>query len=460
MTGYIGKSVLRGEDERLLKGKGTFTDDIQPADAVFAAFVRSPHAHARINAIDITHAKDAPGVLLVLTGVEWEAAGLGDLPCIAPVDSSDGERFREARRPVFTRDKVCHVGDTVAAVVAHTREAAAEAAELIDVDYEPLEAVVHPGSALEPNAPLVHESFGTNLSNWVEVGDKAATDAVFGDAHHVTEFVHWHNRVSANPMEPRAYVAHYDEGKDSYTLWAAGQNPHLLQRMFAQSVLDIPIHKLRVVCPDVGGGFGIKYFAYPEQAVLLRAAKLTGQAVRWTATRSESLVTDVHGRDQYSSAAMAFDENGHILAMRCESTQTYGAYSNTFAPVILMHVMPDTLVGMYKVPVGYLRINGVFTHTTPVDAYRGTKQGAAYLHECLMDKAARELGIDPVEIRLRNYLRSEDYPHTHVFGKTYDSASPARQHETLANLIDYQHLREEQKEPRATGCVSGSALPR
>ena len=178
MTGYIGKSVLRGEDERLLKGKGTFTDDIQPADAVFAAFVRSPHAHARINAIDITHAKDAPGVLLVLTGVEWEAAGLGDLPCIAPVDSSDGERFREARRPVFTRDKVCHVGDTVAAVVAHTREAAAEAAELIDVDYEPLEAVVHPGSALEPNAPLVHESFGTNLSNWVEVGDKAATDAV------------------------------------------------------------------------------------------------------------------------------------------------------------------------------------------------------------------------------------------------------------------------------------------
>ena len=445
MSTYIGKSVLRGEDDRLLKGKGTFTDDIQPADGVFAAFVRSPHAHGRIVGIDVSAATNAPGVLRVLTATDWAAAGLGQLPCIAPVNCSDGKPMQVAPRPVFAGDKVCHVGDNVAAVIAETREKAMDAAELIDVDYEPLEAVAHPGRACDPGAPLVHDAFGTNLSNWIEVGDKAGTDSAFKHAHHITELVHWHNRVSANPIEPRAYVAHYDEAHDRYTLWATGQNPHLLQRMFAVSVLRVPTYKVRVVCPDVGGGFGVKYFGYPEQAVLLWSAKLTGRAVRWTATRSECLVTDTHGRDQFTAGALAFDEHGHILAIRCESTQSYGAYSSTFAPVILMHVMPETLVGMYKVPVGYVRINGVFTHTPPVDAYRGTKQAAAYLHERLMDRAAREMAIDPAELRLRNYLKHEDYPHTHVFAKTYDSANPSLQHETLATLVDYQRLREEQR---------------
>ena len=458
MNGYIGKSVLRGEDDRLLKGKGTFTDDIRSADAVFAAFARSPHAHARIVSIDTTQAKEMLGVLCVLTAADWSAAGLGALPCIAPVDSSDGEPIRVAPRPVFAAGKVCHVGDNVAAVIAETRDGAVDAAELIEVDYEPLDAIVHPGKACDEKAPLVHDEFGSNRANWIEVGDKAATDAVFKNAHHVTEIVHWHNRVSANPIEPRAYIAQYDEAREHYTLWATGQNPHLLQRMFAGSVLGIPMHKVRVVCPDVGGGFGIKYFGYPEQAVLLWASKLVGRPVRWTATRSESLVTDTHGRDQYTTAAMAFDQDGKILAMRCDSTQTYGAYTSTFAPVILMYVMPDTLVGMYKVPVGYVRITGVFTHTPPIDAFRGTKQAAAYVHERLMDQAARELDIDPEEIRLRNYLHTDDYPHTHVFQKTYDSANPSLQHVTLASLVDYQGLRVEQKIAREDGLRLGLGL--
>ena len=458
MSDYIGKSILRGEDERFLKGKGTFTDDIQPADAVFAAFVRSPHAHARILAIDVAAAKHARGVLRVLTATDWAAAGLGSLPCIAPVDSSDGEPIRVASRPVFASGKVCHVGDNVAAVIAESREAALDAAELIDIDYEPLQAVIHPGKACDQDAPLVHDEFATNLANWIEVGDKARTDAIFAEAYHVTEFVHWHNRVSANPIEPRAYIAHYDEARDRYTLWATGQNPHLLQRMFAVSVLGVPTYKVRVVCPDVGGGFGIKYFGYPEQAVLLWASKLVGRTVRWTATRSECLVTDTHGRDQFTVGAMAFDEQGHILAMRCESTQSYGAYTSTFAPVILMYVMPGTLVGMYKVPAGYVRINGVFTHAPPVDAYRGTKQAAGYLHERLMDRAAREMGIDAAELRLRNYLKREDYPHTHVFEKTYDSANPSLQHETLATLVDYRLLRDEQHKTRVDGQRMGIGM--
>lgn len=450
MSSYIGQSILRGEDLRFLKGKGRFTDDIQPANGVFAAFLRSPHAHARIISVDTTAAKNTPGVLCVLSAADWVAAGLGDLPCIAPVDSSDGQAMKVAPRPVFAKDKVCHVGDNVAAVIAETREIAAAGAELIDVVYEPLHAVVHPAQSLEPDAPLVHERFGTNLVNWLEVGDKASTDAVFASAYHVTELVHRHNRVSANPLEPRAYVAQYDEAYDRYTLWATGQNPHLLQRMLADAVLGVPAYKVRVVCPDVGGGFGIKYYGYPEQAVLLRAAKLVGRPVRWTATRSESLVTDTHGRDHVTTGAMAFDENGKILAIRCESIQTYGAYVSTFAPLILMHAMPGTLVGMYKIPVGYVRIHGVFSHTPPIDAYRGTKQAAAYLHERLVDQAGREMGIDPVDLRLRNYLHHKDYPHTHVFKKTYDSANPALQHETLGSLVDYRHLREEQRSwPRA-----------
>ena len=448
---YIGKPLLRGEDPRLLRGQGRFTDDIDIPDMAYAAFVRSPHAHANIINIDCQTVAAQAGVLKVLTAQDWRNAKLGPLPCISDISSSDNTPMRGVERPVFAAGRVCHVGDCVAAVIADSREIALAAAESLEVDYAPLASVVEPTAAITDDAPLVHAAFETNLAHFVEYGDREATAQAFARAAHVTEVSFRHQRVTASPIEPRAYIASHASDNDHYTLWAAGQNPHFLQRLLATYVLHIPLPRLRVICPDVGGGFGSKFYGYPEQAALLHAAKLVGRPVRWTATRSEAMMTDTHARHHDCHAALALDNNGRILAIRCESTNTYGAYQSTFSPVILMHTMSETLSGMYQIPVGYLRINGVYTHTTPVDAYRGVKQASTYICEQLIDTAARELGVDPMDIRLRNYLKPTDYPHTHMFNLTYDSGNPPLQHETLTGLVDYRCLRAEQAKPRKDG---------
>ena len=452
---YIGKSMRRGEDPRFLTGLGQFTDDLRFPDAAYVAFVRSPHAHAKVLSIETQAASSRDGVLGVLTAKDWRDDGLGVLPCIMEFPSSDGSPMRTALRPVLAAEAVHHVGDTVAAVIACSAEGAAEAAEEIFVDYEPLTAVSSARASLSPEAPLAHCGFDSNLVHCLETGNHAETEKAFKRAHHITRITFEHPRVTANPIEPRAYVAQFDAAQNRYTLWASGQNPHFLRRLLANHALRVPISQLRVICPDVGGGFGTKFYCYPEQAVLLWASRRFHRPMRWTATRSDSLLTDTHARDHSIQAALALDEQGKILAIQCDVVASYGAYQSTYAPIIVMQSLSGTLPGMYAIPAGCTTTSGVFTNATPVDAYRGTKQLAALVHEFLIDKAAREMAIDPVQIRLLNYLRKQDYPHTHALGTTYDSADPARQHETLKGLVDYTALRQEQGCGRDDGLLLG-----
>ena len=420
--------------------------------------MRSPHAHARILGISTEAAAAMPGVLAVLTAADWVADGLGELPCIAPVDFSDGRPMNEALRPALAADQVRHVGDTVAVVIAETRNQAMDAAEAVEVAYEPLPAVTDAALALAADSPVLHGHFGTNLCQSVEFGDAAATRAAFDRAHHVTRFDFRHGRVAGCAIEPRAYLGLYDPARDHYTLWAACQNPHFLRNLIATDALRIPISKLRVVAPDVGGGFGPKYFCYPELPIVLWGAKRVGRPVRWTATRAESLLTDTHARDIVTSAEMAFDEAGRALAMRCRSTASYGAYMSTFAPTILTTTCVHMTTGPYRIEAAEVHIDGVYTNTTPIDAYRGVKQAPAYVHEILIENGAREIGIDPAEMRRRNYIRTEDYPYTNAMNTTYDSGDPPRQHATLENLTDYQALRAERDAPRADGLRLGIGM--
>ena len=452
---HIGKPLRRDEDFKFLRGRGRYTDDIQTAGAVRAAFVRSPHAHARILGISTEAAAAMPGVLAVLTAADWAADGLGELACIAPVDFSDGRPMNEALRPAFAGDKVRHVGDTVAAVIAETRHQAMDAAEAIEVEYEPLPAVTDAALALAPDSPVLHERFGANICQSTEYGDASATAAAFDRAHHLTRFDFRHGRAAGCAIEPRAYLGLYDPARDHYTLWAACQNPHFLRNLIATDALRIPISKLRVVAPDVGGGFGPKYFCYPELPIVLWASRRVGRPVRWTATRAESLITDTHGRDIVTSSEMAFDANGRALAIRCHSYAAYGAYVSTFAPTILVAICAFMATGPYRIPAAHVTVDGVYTNTTPVDAYRGVKQAPAYIHEMLIEKGARELGIDPAEMRLRNYVQPGDYPYANAMDTTYDSGDLPRQHDTMAGLVDYEALRAEALTPRADGLRLG-----
>jgi carbon-monoxide dehydrogenase large subunit len=455
---HIGKPLLRDEDFKYLRGRGRFTDEIPAAGAVRAAFVRSPHAHARIAHVSTEAAAAMPGVLAVLTAADWAADGLGELTCIAPVDFTDGRPMQEALRPALAADKVCHVGDTVVAVIAETRYQAMDAAEAVEVGYEPLPAVTDAALALAPDSPVLHERLGANLCQSVDYGDAAATDAAFARAHHVTRFDFRHGRAAGCAIEPRAYLGQYDPAENRYTLWAACQNPHFLRNLIAKDVLHIPIGKLRVVAPDVGGGFGPKYFCYPELPIVLWAARRVGRPVRWSASRAESMITDTHARDIVTTSEMAFDEAGRVLAMRCHSFASYGAYVSTFAPTILVSICAHMATGPYRIPAAHVTLDGVYTNTTPVDAYRGVKQAPAFVHEMLIEKAARELGMDPAELRLRNYIQHEDYPYTNAMDSTYDSGDMARQHATMAGLIDYDALRAEARAPRADGLRLGIGI--
>ena len=452
---YIGQPIRRDEDYRFLRGRGRFTEDLVFPGAAHAAFVRSPHANARIVHIDTEAAAAMPGVLRVITGEDWRAAGFSDLPCISSLPSSDGSAMLEARRPVLATGAVRHVGDTVAAVIARTETQARDAAELVDVEYEPGPAVTHPLTACDPTAPLVHEHFGTNVAHTVEYGDRAATDAAFARAAHITEIEYHHQRVAVVPIENRAYIGAYDNADHRYTLSGTGQNPHLLRRMYARDVLGIPEHRLRVINPDVGGGFGTKYFGYSEAAVVLAAAKLVGRPVRWVSTRSEALLTDTQARDVHIKAALALDANARMLAIRCESTGSYGAYQSTFAPVIIMTTVAETTTGLYRIPAAHVVARGVFTHATPIDAFRGTKQVPAQVHEQLVAKAGLELGIDAAELRLRNYLDPSDYPYATPVGRLYDSGFPALQHDTLSDVVDYAALRAHCDARRERGALVG-----
>ena len=413
----IGKSILRKEDVRFLTGAGQYTDDVDVHDATHAYFLRSPHAHARIAGIDATRAKSMPGVVAVFTGEDL--VGVNGLPCGWLITGTDGKPMNEPPHPVLAKGKVRHVGDPVAMVIAQTRHQAKDAAEAIAVDYEVLPAAVNAVDALESGAPQVHdEAPGNRCYTWA-IGDKAAVDAAFAGAAHVTKLDLVNNRLVANAIEPRAAVASYNRADDSYTLYVASQNPHVERLLMTAFVLGLPEHKVRVIAPDVGGGFGSKIYLYAEETAMVWASKRVRRPIRWAAERSEAFISDAHGRDHATHAELALDAQGKFLAMRVHTTANLGAYLSTFALCIPTILYATLLAGQYTTPAIFCEVTAVFTNTVPVDAYRGAgRPEATYVVERLVHQAAVETGIAQDEIRRRNFIRS--FPYQTPVALSYD----------------------------------------
>ena len=415
-AGFIGQSVERKEDYRFLTGAGQYTDDITLPHQSYGYFLRSPHAHARLRSIDISAAKSAPGVLGVFTGKDM--ASVGGLPCGWQINNIDGTPMKEPKHAVLAEDKVCYVGDQVALVVAETLAQARDAANLIEVDYEVLPAVADTATAAKAGT-AVHDIAPDNVCYTWAIGDKAATDAAFAKAAHVTQLSLVNNRLIPNAIEPRAANAAYTRADESYTLYVSNQNPHVERLLMTAFVLGLPEHKVRVVAPDVGGGFGSKIFLYAEETALVWASKRVGRPIKWTAERSESFLTDAHGRDHVTSAELALDKDGKFLALRVYTTANMGAYLSTFASCVPTILYATLLAGQYTTPAIYCEVQAVFTNTAPVDAYRGAgRPEATYVVERIVETAAREMKIDPTDLRRRNFIHA--FPYASPVGLTYD----------------------------------------
>ena len=407
---FMGESVKRREDYRFLTGVGQYTDDLSLPHQTHAYFLRSPHAHARIKSVKTDRAMKAPGVVAIFTGADIVASKMGGLPCGWLITDVNGQPMKEPPHPVLAHDKVRYVGDHVAMVVAETWAQARDAAELIDVDYEVLPAVVAAGAARKKGAAVVHDIAPDNTCYVWALGDKAATDAAFAKAAHVTTLEFINNRLVPNAIEPRAVNAQYSRADDSYTLYVASQNPHVERLLMTAFVLGLPEHKVRVVAPDVGGGFGSKIYLYAEDVACTWAAKQVNRPIKWTAERTESFQSDAHGRDHVSKAELAMDKDGRFLALRVSTTANLGAYLSTFSSCIPTILYATLLAGQYATPSIYCEVTAVFTNTAPVDAYRGAgRPEATYLVERVVEQAAREMKIDPAEIRRRNFIKSFPY---------------------------------------------------
>ncbi|HXI66394.1 MAG TPA: xanthine dehydrogenase family protein molybdopterin-binding subunit, partial [Steroidobacteraceae bacterium] len=443
----VGASVKRKEDYRFLTGNGQYTDDIVLPQQSYGYFLRSPHAHARIKSIDKTEALASPGVIAVLTGEDMAADKVGGLPCGWLIHSIDGTPMKEPPHPVIAQGKVRHVGDQVALVVAETLQQARDAAEKIDVDYEELPAVVSAAQAASAST-LVHDDVPANTCYTWGHGDKAATDAAFAKAAHVTTLEIVNNRLIPNAIEPRAVNASYARQDDSYTVYVANQNPHVERLLMGAFVLGLPESRLRIIAPDVGGGFGSKIFLYPEDVALTWASKKVGRPIKWTAERSESFLTDAHGRDHVTKAELAMDADGKFLAMRVHTTANMGAYLSTFASSVPTILYATLLAGQYTTPAIYAEVKAVFTNTAPVDAYRGAgRPEATYVVERLVEAAAHEMKMDPAEIRRKNFIRQ--FPYATPVGLTYDTGDYepclARAQE-LADVKGFPARRDEAKQ--------------
>jgi aerobic carbon-monoxide dehydrogenase large subunit len=456
---YVGQPLRRREDVRFLTGRGNYVDDIDVAGAIHIVFLRSPHAHARILRVDTAAARAMPGVLRVVTAVDWAAEGLGKLVCVHPMPFSDGRPMNEALRPTFAADRVRHVGDIVAAVVAENRYIALDAIDAIEVDYDALPAIADTALALDEEAPILHEEFGTNLVNENRRGDPVATKAAFDAAAHVTELELISNRVAGNPLEPRAYVADWQQQGDRGTLWATTQVPHMLRRWICKYALKIPEHKLRVIAPDVGGGFGAKVNFTVEVSTVVWMSRALGRPVKWTATRSETLQSDTQARDHVSKARMAFDRTGKIIGMQVDTIACLGAYLSNFAPSIPGNSYPQTITGLYTTPALDFRVRCVYTNTVPIDAYRGSgRPEATLVNERLIENGAREMGIDPVEIRRRNLIPRGSFPYRTLAGRVYDSGDPPALLDKLVAISNYPALRQEQVALRRQGVLMGIGI--
>ena len=449
----IGASVRRTEDFRFLTGRGNYTDDINRPGQAYAFIVRSPHAHAKIKGITKDDAEKAPGVVAVLTGKDMEADGVGGLPCgFAP----DAKPMKEPPYPALAGDTLRFVGDRVAVVVAETLEQAKDAAEKLNVDYEELDCVISPADAAEPGAPQLHADAPNNVCFEWEIGDKEATEEAFAKAHQVAKIDLVNNRLIPNAIEPRAAIGEYNAGTESYTLTTTSQNPHVTRLLMGAFVLHIPEHKLRVVSPDVGGGFGSKIPHYPEEAIVTWAAKKVGRPVKWTAERSESFLSDSHGRDHVTHGELALDENGKFLGLRVTTTASMGAYLSTFGPLIPTYLYGTLLAGQYSTPAIHCHVTAVFTNTTPTDALRGAgRPEATFLVERLVDCAAREAGIDRVELRRRNLISPDAFPYQTPVALEYDSGNYGGALDQALKLADADGFERRRDESSKAGMLRG-----
>ncbi len=407
-TGVIGQSVRRKEDVRFLTGAGQYTDDVTFPRQACGYFLRSPHAHAKILKIDSAKAKAAPGVVAIFIGDDL--TGVNGLPCGWLITGSDGNPMNEPHHPVLAQGKVRHVGDQVALVIAETSHQAKDAAELIEVQYEVLPSVVNCVEALKSGAPQIHDQAPGNKCYTWALGDKAAVDAAFAKAATVSKLDIVNNRLIPNAIEPRAAVASYSRADDSYTLYVANQNPHVERLLMTAFVLGLPESKVRVIAPDVGGGFGSKIYLYAEETALVWASKKVNRPIKWAADRSEAFLTDAHGRDHVTHVELALDNDGKFLALRVQTTANLGAYLSTFSTCIPTILYATLLAGQYTTPAIFCEVTASFTNTVPVDAYRGAgRPEATFVVERIVHQAAVDTGIAQDEIRRRNFIRKFPY---------------------------------------------------
>ncbi|MET4807233.1 xanthine dehydrogenase family protein molybdopterin-binding subunit [Limibacillus sp. MBR-115] len=452
----IGSSVRRREDQRFLTGVGKYVDDINRADQVWAVFVRSPHAHAVVKSIDSTAAVAAPGVVAIFTGADMAADSVGSLPCGWTVVDRHGNPHKGPPHFPLVRDKVRYVGDHVAVVIAETRQQAQDAAELVEVDYEDLAPVVNPAGALSNDAPQLHDEAPGNLCFDWELGDQAAVDDAISNASHVATLKLVNNRLIPNAMEPRSALAEYEPGTGNYILHSTSQNPHLLRLILCAFVLGLPEHKVRVIAPDVGGGFGSKIYCYAEETVCTWAAKKVGRPIKWTADRSESFLADAHGRDHVTEVKLALDANGKFTALKVDTIANMGAYLSNFASCVPTYLYATLLAGQYTTPVIYANVKAVFTNTAPVDAYRGAgRPEATYLLERIVEVAARETGIDPAELRKRNFIPPDAFPYATPVALTYDTGNYGIAMDKALEMIDYKGFAERKRQSAAKGKLRG-----
>ncbi len=442
-----------------MRGQGRYLDDIRFEGQAYAAFVRSPHAHAQINSIDSAAALALDGVLAVLSGEEMAADGIGPLPCGWMIHSTDGAEMNAPPHPALAVDTVRYVGEPLAVVIAESAEQAKTGAEKVSVDWEVLDHVTGAGKATAEGSPQIHEAAPSNRCYLWELGDGAAVDAAFKAAAHITELSLVNNRLAPNPIEPRAANARYNPTDGKYTLHTTSQNPHLHRLILAAFVGIAPEGKIRVISPDVGGGFGSKIFVYSEETTCLWAAKRVGRPVKWTGDRSEAFLSDAHGRDHVTSAELALDGDGNFLGLRVRTVANLGAYLSTFASAVPTILYGTLLAGQYKTPAVHVEVEGVFTNTSPVDAYRGAgRPEAAYLLERIVDKAARELGRDPAELRRQNMIPADAFPYQTPVALEYDTGDFQASLDRALELADYTGFDERRAEAAARGRLRGIGL--
>ncbi len=457
MSEGIGARVTRKEDKRFITGKGRYTDDITETHQAYAAFVRSPHAHAKVTGIDKSGALAMAGVIDVFDGKQLTGDGIGNIICGWMIHSKDGSPMNMGAWSALATEKVRYVGDAVAVVIAETQALARTAAEAVEVSYEELPAVITGDKALEDGAPQIHaEAAGNLIYDW-EIGDEAATDAAIAGAANVVEMDLTNNRLSPNPMEPRSAIATYEASSEHYTLYTTSQNPHVARLVLSAFYQVAPEHKLRVVAPDVGGGFGSKIYIYPEEIVALWASMKTNRSVKWTSDRTEAFLTDAHGRDHITKAKIGFDADNRITGFKVDTIANLGSYMSLFSSSVPTYLYATLLSGQYNITNIHANVRAVYTNTTPVDAYRGAgRPEATFVVERIMETSARQLGVDPAELRRANFVT--EFPHQTPVIMAYDAGDYSAHLDAAMSAADWSGMDARKAEAQSRGKLRGIGM--